>query len=98
MKQEKPDGYKGFLYLRCEHCGEEHAFNIKTPVNDYMCGRCGGVTMLDKLHKARFSCECGKEWRYQTNIDERLLEVPCISCNSPMIAEQDKNGDYWPLR
>ena len=98
VKQDKPDGYKGFLYLRCEHCGEEHAFNIKTPVNDYTCGRCGGVTMLDKLHKARFSCECGKEWRYQTNIDERLLEVPCISCNSPMIAEQDKNGDYWPLR
>ena len=37
VKQDKPDGYKGFLYLRCEHCGEEHAFNIKTPIGDYVC-------------------------------------------------------------
>lgn len=98
MRQDKPDGYKGFLFLRCQMCGVEHAFSIKTPVNDYVCVQCGSVTALDKLHKARFRCECGKEWRYQTNIDERLLEVPCISCNSPMVAEQDKNGDYWPLR
>lgn len=98
VKQGKPDGYKGFLYLRCERCGEEHAFNVKTPINDYVCGKCGGVTMLQNLHRAYFHCECGREWKYHTNIDARLLETTCINCNSPMVAEQDKNGDYWPLR
>lgn len=42
--------------------------------------------------------ECGREWKYHTNIDARLLETTCINCNSPMVAEQDKNGNYAPIR
>lgn len=95
---DKPDGYKGFLYLRCEHCGEEHAFNIKAPIEDYVCKKCGGAMPLQDLRRARFRCECGREWKYHTNIDARLLETTCVNCMSPMVAEQDKNGDYWPLR
>lgn len=98
VKQDKLDGYKGFLYLRCEHCGEEHAFNIKTPIEDYVCKKCGGVMPLQDLRRARFRCECGREWKYYTNVDSRLLETTCVNCMPPMVAEQDKNGDYWPLR
>lgn len=98
VRQDTPDGYKGFLLLRCEHCGKERAFNIKTPINDYLCSCCGKVTELDKMRRVRFQCECGKTWQYMTNIDDRFVEVTCISCGSPMAAEQDKNGDYRPLR
>lgn len=44
-----------------------------------------------------FALQMGRECEY-TNIDARLLETTCVNCMSPMVAEQDKNGDYWPLR
>lgn len=98
MRQDKPDSYKGFLHLRCEHCGKERAFNIKTPINDYLCNCCGKVTELDKMRRVRFQCECGKTWQYMTNISDRFVETTCINCDSPMTAEMYKGGDYRPVK
>ncbi len=96
--ERKTPAYKGFLHLVCENCGAPSTFNAKTPVRDFQCKACGYVTPLMDLGDMTLSCECGKVWHYRTNALERLVEVNCVACHSPMIGEMDKHGDYRPLR
>lgn len=92
------EGYKGFLLIKCEACGSVHGFCSKAPIKSSICKSCGHETSLNGLHTAAFSCECGEVWRYKTNLMDRLIEHLCLSCGAPMSAEQDKNGNYAPIR
>lgn len=93
-----PQGYKGCLHIKCETCGEVAAYCVKHPRIEYSCQACGAVTPLRNLHKATFVCKCGNKWVYRTNETDRMIEQACLRCGAPMTADQDKNGDYWPLR
>lgn len=95
---DEVEGYKGFLLIKCEACGSVHGFCSKAPIKSSICKSCGHETSLNDLHTAAFSCECGEVWRYKTNLTDRLIEHPCLSCGAPMSAEQDKNGNYAPIR
>ena len=34
---EHPDGYKGFLYIKCDKCGKEKGFCAKEKIKSYKC-------------------------------------------------------------
>lgn len=91
------ESYKGFLRITCAHCGETGSFNARYPIGFYRCKSCGENNALHDLHRLKFRCECGHTWVYHTNATERIIEQNCLACGMPMQAEQDKNGDYFPL-
>lgn len=76
--------YKGFLFIKCEHCGETRGFNAKAPIDEYKCSECGGKTKLIGLRPAHLDCECGKHWKYQTNETADVLTINCINCGQPV--------------
>lgn len=76
--------YKGFLFIRCEHCGETRGFNAKVPIDEYKCSECGGKTKLIGLRPAHLDCDCGKHWKYQTNETADVLTINCINCGQPV--------------
>lgn len=76
--------YKGFLFIKCEHCGETRGFNAKVPIDEYKCSECGGKTKLIGLRPAHLDCECGKHWKYQTNETADVLTINCINCGRPV--------------
>lgn len=90
--------YTGFLHLRCPRCGEVKTFCTRTPISDYRCG-CGHRFPLSGLTQARTACsKCGKASRYQTNITDWYLEIPCVSCGAPGSLEYNpKTGAYRPI-
>ena len=75
----------------------EDSFNARYPIGFYRCKSCGENNALHDLHRLKFRCECGHTWVYHTNATERIIEQNCLACGMPMQAEQDKNGDYFPL-
>ena len=76
--------YKGFLFIKCEHCGETRGFNAKVPIDEYKCSECGGKTKLKGLRPAYLDCECGKHWKYQTSETADVLTINCINCGQPV--------------
>ena len=40
--------FTGFLYVRCEKCGQERGFCAKTPISSCYCRECGGKTELKR--------------------------------------------------
>lgn len=78
-----PKKYRGFLLIKCEHCGEVRGFNSRYDISSYKCD-CGGETHLENLVPLTALCECGKRWRYLTNITDDSYELNCIHCGSPI--------------
>ena len=63
-------------------------------ISSYKCD-CGGVTELGKLVPLTALCECGKRWRYLTNLTQDSYELNCIHCGSPIpVFFNDKKGKY----
>lgn len=82
----KPDGgkYKGFLLIKCDHCGEIRGFCAKQPIDEYRCNECGGRTKLSGLRRMFMDCECGRHSRYYTNETAEVVTHNCIECGSPV--------------
>lgn len=76
-------GYKGFLYIKCSKCGEVRAFCSKAPLRYCRCD-CGNQEELHDLVPMYAKCECGRTYRYLTNLEEAAFDVNCIACGSPM--------------
>ena len=79
--EERKRGHKGFLLIKCQHCGKLKGFCAKTPIHTYICD-CGGKTPIQNLVHASASCKCGKTWRYRTNADDKMIEINCIKCGN----------------
>jgi len=94
----KGEPYVGFLHVVCEKCGATSSFCTKSPMRQFECHECGHITPLIQLGSMKLECECGKKWQYHTNAESHLVEVNCVACQSPMIGELDKHGNYVPLR
>ncbi len=90
--------YKGFLHIKCENCGKIITYNAKTPTDHFHCHDCGYDTPLQNMGRMKMECECGMVWRYHTNVETAFVELNCPACHSPMNAEMDRHGDYWPIR
>ena len=80
----KHDGYKGFLYIKCQHCGEIKSFCSKKSIKSYRCSECGTETPLKNLSHLWLNCECGKASHYFTNMTEFAFDVNCIECGAPV--------------
>ena len=94
VEEEEPKKYKGFLLIKCQHCGEVRGFNSRNEISSYKCD-CGGETPLGKLIPLTALCECGKRWRYLTNLTQDSYELNCIHCGSPIpVFFNDKKGKY----
>lgn len=80
----KYDGYKGFLYIKCQHCGEIKSFCSKKIIKSYRCSECGTETPLKNLSHLWLNCECGRRSHYFTNMTEFAFDVNCIECGTPV--------------
>lgn len=93
----EPKKYKGFLIIKCEHCGKVKAFNSRNELSSYKCS-CGGETPLSNMVPVTALCECGERWRYFTNITDDSFEISCLHCGSPIpVFFNDKKGKYETL-
>ena len=78
------EGYKGFLYIKCPHCGKVKGFCSKEELKEYQCKECGETLRLEGLKPMFVHCECGKGFKYYTNMDEEQFEYTCINCGAPV--------------
>jgi hypothetical protein len=79
------DGYTGFLYIRCTHCGHIKGFCSKTPIRYHICPECKCKTELYNLKPLLVNCECGGYFRYKTNLtDTEPFDVNCLQCTMPV--------------
>ena len=94
----EPRKYRGFLVVKCEHCGKTKGFLARQEISNYRCDDCGGITPLGDLVPLTALCECGKRWRYMTNIMDDSFEINCIHCGSPIpVFWNDKKHKYETL-
>ena len=90
----EPRKYRGFLVVKCEHCGKTKGFLARQEISNYKCD-CGGITPLGDLVPLTALCECGKRWRYMTNMTDDSFEINCIHCGSPIpVFWNDKKRKY----
>lgn len=95
--QDEREGYRGFLRIRCDVCGEIRGFNAKQQIRSSWCP-CGKYTPLIDLDKITARCSvCGHTWVYRTNNTEPLDEITCLECSAPITLEQDKHGNYQTI-
>ena len=93
----EPKKYRGFLVVKCQHCGHTKGFLARQEISNYRCD-CGGITPLGDLVPLTALCECGKRWRYMTNMTDDSFEVNCIHCGSPIpVFWNDKKHKYETL-
>lgn len=76
------DEYTGFLYIKCHKCGKIRGFCTKG-ITEYRCG-CGHITPLHDLKPLYVNCQCGKNFKYMTNMDSNMFDVNCIECGGPV--------------
>lgn len=79
-------GFSGFLYIKCEECGQFKAFMPKAPLTKYHCD-CGHTTHLEVMTPMKVNCKCGKQFKYLTNALDSVISIDCLSCGSPVDLE-----------
>lgn len=93
-------GHSGFLYLRCPSCGAERGFCARYPIFDATCKNCGKLIPLpDRLVSIFFRCECGKSYKYLTNITDPMFDLSCMECGTPnTVILNRKRGVYVDVK
>ena len=86
LSENEPEQYRGFLLIRCEHCGKIRAYCSNYPVTYHKC-ECGHKTDLHDLKPLYANCECGQRSYYRTNIEDPMIDMNCISCGAPVAVE-----------
>jgi mRNA-degrading endonuclease toxin of MazEF toxin-antitoxin module len=85
QKQEtrEPEEYRGFLLIKCKHCGKLKGFCAKNGITEYTC-ECGEKTELHDLKPAFLRCKCGGNYKYKTNVTDERFDYNCLNCGSPV--------------
>lgn len=93
------EGYKGFLYIKCEKCGLENAFCAKQKIKYSRCF-CNHNTKLHNLRNMYVECpNCGGKYKYKTNMTEKTFSLNCVGCGSPIDVEENaRRSAYVPLK
>lgn len=92
--------FKGFLYIKCPKCGKTRGFMSKNPTDHYHCDSCGARSEFDgPLVPLWVNCECGKSFRYFTNMDEPAFDINCLECGTPVaVTWNGKKRMYVTMR
>lgn len=86
----------GFLYIKCEHCGNERAYCQKQSSEYSICTKCGSRTYFgETLRQLYLTCECGQKSRYHTNMTEEMFDINCISCGSPVAVKYNQKRNCY---
>ncbi len=96
----KVPGYKGFMLMKCEHCGKVRGYCAKDEQNKYICISCKKATAFkDDIKRLYMNCKCGTISVYWTNITDNVTEIDCIECGAPVAVKyNDKKNVYETLR
>lgn len=94
QERGEPEVYRGFLIVKCEHCGKVKGFCAKQPISHYFCD-CGEKTALHDLKMVHLKCKCGSQYDYRTNITDKVFDFPCLKCGNPVDLELNKRGDTY---
>lgn len=95
-RQSGPALYRGFLYIKCTKCGKAKGFNAKNEVSRYYCNSCGASFELPAdLTPLFVNCECGRRFKYMTNITEDLFDIPCLNCGSPVPVQYNPRSNSY---
>lgn len=78
------DGYVGFVMIKCDHCGITRGTMLRQHSKTYRCA-CGEITRLHDLKRLFVDCSnCGRHFKYWTNITEERTTVKCLECSKPV--------------
>ena len=93
-ERDYPEGYKGFLLIRCPDCGEVRGFCAKDYVTETECRKCGAVIPLEGLIPAHVNCgKCGNHFKYRTNIiTQEPVPFSCLRCAAPIDLQLNARG------
>ncbi|WP_157833849.1 hypothetical protein [Ruminiclostridium josui] len=97
-KKERPQ-YTGGLIVKCRKCGLIRGFFTHKPIDHYHCFECGKYTPLPpELRAVEVRCECGKFFKYQTNITDPAFDATCVECGAPVaVGYNEKLGRYLTI-
>lgn len=90
----EPKEYKGFLLIKCKHCGTLKGFCAKTPISEFTC-ECGEKTKLHDLKPAYLKCKCGGQFKYKTNETAEAFDYHCLHCGSPVDLELNNRRNTY---
>lgn len=76
-------GYRGFLLIKCDHCGKLKGFCSRQEIHASECN-CGKYTELKNLRPVYLSCRCGSEYKYMTNMQTSEFTWRCLNCDNPV--------------
>lgn len=94
-----PEAYRGFLLIKCAHCGKLRGFCAKQPITEYRCDECEKTTPLHDLTSAYIGCKCGRHFRYRTNMVDDMFTYSCLSCGAPVdLTYNRKSGIYQTVK
>lgn len=92
--QAEPEEYRGFLLIKCKHCGKLKGFCTKTPITEFTC-ECGEKTALHDLKPAYLKCKCGGQYKYKTNVTDETFDYNCLNCGSPVDMELNSRRNTY---
>ena len=79
---------RGFLHLKCPHCGGVFGFCSKHERDHVICKECGQEFGFDQPLVALYvNCECGSSFKYYTNRTEPIFDIECLNCKAPVSVE-----------
>lgn len=96
---DKGNKIKGFVYIKCAHCGAISGRCLKKPQDLFVCPECGEETELKELRDLSVKCECGKTFVYHTNLKIKMFDINCLECGSPVaVFWNEKKEKYETMR
>lgn len=89
--------HRGFLMIRCEECGKITGACVKNPITDFRCS-CGHSTPLrSTLRPLEYTCKCGANFRYYTNLEDKMVKIDCFNCGAPVTVVLGPKGKYMQM-
>lgn len=97
LKEEKKPfkGYYGYLYVKCEKCGNQWGLCAKNPIMEAKCN-CGHATPLNGMKVMEATCHCCERYiKYRTNIQDKYFQINCHGCKAPINIEYHALKDRY---
>ncbi len=100
IQEHEQTSHKGFMHIQCPNCGDIRSFNARTNISSYFCTSCRKTSDLpSELIPLFVACECGRRFRYGTNISDSMFDIPCLDCGNPVAVQlNNKTGCFETIR